>query len=76
MEYKEVPPLPFVCQECMKTAAGVDCYECDHAGERWSLSKLDELRLKEKSLEKAIQRYQDQLYKVKRQIEGLENGNS
>lgn len=51
-----------------------DCGVCDHALERWHLSQADELRLKKKGLEKAIERYQRQIAEIERQLEGMTNG--
>ena len=60
MEYIEINPLPQVCQEC-EVAREVDCGSCDHAGERWILSREDELWLMRKAKIKAIQRLQRDL---------------
>lgn len=46
MEWIEADPLPPACQDCQEE----DCYNCDHAGERWTLSQADELRIKRKGL--------------------------
>lgn len=64
MEWIEADPLPPACQE-------EDCYNCDHAGERWTLSQADELR---KGLMKAIERLQRQVKAIDAELEGLENG--
>ena len=65
MEWIEADPLPKVCQECQEE----DCWECDHAGERWYLSKLDELKVKRKGLEKALERLQRQIAQLDKEIE-------
>ena len=54
MEWIEVGPMPTVCQDCQEE----DCYNCDTAGERWQLSRNDELKLRRKQLVKAINRLQ------------------
>ena len=70
MEWIEADPLPPVCQDCQEE----DCYNCDHAGERWTLSQADELRIKRKGLMKAIERLQRQVKAIDAELEGLENG--
>ena len=70
MEWIEADPLPPVCQNCQEE----DCYNCDHAGERWTLSQADELRIKCKGLLKAIERLQRQVKAIDAELEGLENG--
>lgn len=42
MNYYEVEQLPEVCLTCEEE----DCYNCDHALERWEMSKLDRLKMK------------------------------
>lgn len=64
MEWIEANPLPEACQNCQEE----DCYNCDHAGERWYLSKEDELHLRRKGLQKAIDRLQRQLEAIDRQL--------
>ena len=54
MEWIEVGPMPTVCQDCQEE----DCYNCDTAGERWQLSRNDELKLRRKQLVNAINRLQ------------------
>lgn len=53
MEYAERSPLPEVCQACREP----DCWECDHAGERWILGERDRQRLSRKLAEQAITRH-------------------
>ena len=57
MEWIEVGPMPTVCQDCQEE----DCYNCDTAGERWQLSRNDELKLRRKQLVKAINRLQHEI---------------
>ena len=52
MEYIENSVAPAACIEC----DAKDCYECDHAGERWQLTELSKLLLKRKAKENAIKR--------------------
>ena len=70
MEWIEANPLPAVCQNCQED----DCYNCDYAGERWTLSKADELRVKRKMLVKAIERLERQVKAIDAELEVLENG--
>ena len=64
MEWLETTPLPRVCQECIAD----DCYNCDHAGERWYPAKADELKLRRKGLLKAIERLQRKVAELDREI--------
>lgn len=54
MEWVEADPIPKACMDCQEE----DCYNCDAAGERWQLSRNDELKLRRKQLVKAINRLQ------------------
>lgn len=54
MEWIEADLLPKACMDCQEE----DCYNCDTAGERWQLSRNDELKLRRKQLVKAINRLQ------------------
>ncbi len=51
MEWIEVE-LPEACKECQEE----DCYNCDHAGERWQLSPEDQARIRCRLAEKAAER--------------------
>lgn len=68
MEYFEVHPLPAVCRGCEDLCCG----DCDHALERWTLSRRDELILRRKGLEQAMGRLQRQLAEVERELALLE----
>ena len=70
MEWIEADPLPAVCQNCQEE----ECYNCDYAGERWTLSQADELRVGRKGLLKAIERLQRQVKAIDAELEVLENG--
>ena len=70
MEWIEANPLPAVCQNCQEE----ECYNCDYAGERWTLSKADELRVRRNGLLKAIERLQRQVKAIDAELEVLENG--
>ena len=50
MDFIEATPLPTECRCCQEP----DCYSCDHASKRWTLSKKQELLLLRKLKEKAI----------------------
>ncbi len=64
MEWIEANPLPEMCQSCSEG----DCYNCDYAGSRWCLSREDTLRLRQKALQKAIDRLQEQLKIVEKDL--------
>ena len=67
MEWIEADPLPVACLRCRHE----DCYNCDHAGERWLLKREDELRLKRKMLTRAILRLQRQIEAIDRELETI-----
>ena len=69
MEWLEANPLPVVCENCEEE----DCYNCDHAGERWYLSERDELLLQKKAKEQAIRRLQRQIQEIDNKLAALEN---
>lgn len=54
MEWIEANPIPQACMDCQEE----DCYNCDTAGERWKLSREDELKVQRKQLVKAKERLQ------------------
>lgn len=70
MEWIEADPLPAVYQNCQEE----ECYNCDYAGERWTLLQADELRVRRKGLLKAIERLQRQVKAIDAELEVLENG--
>ena len=70
MKWIEANTLPAVCQNCQEE----ECYNCDYAGERWTLSQADELRVRRKGLLKAIERLQRQVKAIDAELEVLENG--
>ena len=72
LEYIEANPLPAVCVNCQEE----DCYNCDYAGERWTLSQADELRVRRKGLLKAIDRLQRQVKAIDEELQALEDKNS
>ena len=74
MNYIEANPIPLACQKCEESGVVGDCGSCDNAGERWYLSRRDELLLKRKGLLKAIERYERQIDAIDRELEGLKNG--
>mgnify|MGYP000006686172 CR=1 FL=1 len=49
-----------------------DCYNCDHASKRWTLSKKQELLLLRKLKEKAILRFKRQIEEIDYQIAMME----
>ena len=70
MEWMEANPLPPERVNCKEE----DCYNCDYAGERWTLSRADELRVRRKGLLKAIERLERQVKAIDAELEGLDNG--
>ena len=68
MDFIEATPLPTECRCCQKT----DCYNCDHASKRWTLSKKQELLLLRKLKEKAILRFKRQIEEIDYQIAMME----
>lgn len=60
MEWIEADPIPEACVNCQEE----DCYNCDTAGERWQLSRVDELKLRRKQLVKAIERLQREIHAI------------
>lgn len=71
MEWIEANPLPPECVGCQE-----DCYNCDYAGKRWTLSQADELRIRRKGIVKAIERLQRQLDAIDAELEVLGNDRS
>ena len=65
MNWLERKPLPIACVECKEE----NCYNCEHAGDRWCLSKQDELRTRRKLLVKSIERMQKQVAENDRELE-------
>lgn len=68
MKWIEANPLPEECQNCKD---GV-CYNCDHAGKRWYLSKKDDLLLHRKTILRTITRMQKQIEEIDRELALLE----
>ena len=49
-----------------------DCSSCDYALDRYYLSREDELRVRKKGLQKAIERLQRQIAEIDKELEGVE----
>ena len=49
-----------------------DCGSCDYALDRYYLSREDELRIRKKALQKAIDRLQRQIAEIDKELEGVE----
>lgn len=49
-----------------------DCGSCDYAGERWQLSRRDELTLLKKGKLKAIERLQREIAAIDKELASLE----
>ena len=60
-------PIPEVCEICQQQ----DCYNCDTAGERWYLSREDELRVVRKGLIKAVARLKKRIEEIDRELDDL-----
>ena len=63
MEWLEAA-LPAECQTCQEE----ECYNCDYVGERWQVSREDELLLRRTGLVKAIERLQRQIDDIDREL--------
>ena len=68
LNYKERNPLPPICVNCQEE----DCYECDYALDRWELDPADELRLRKKLKQRAIERMEREIAEIDRQLVELE----
>lgn len=60
MNWIESETIPAACRDCTEG----DCYNCDAAGERWHLSREDELRVRRKQMVRAIERLQRKIYSI------------
>lgn len=60
MNWIESETIPAACRDCTEE----DCYNCDAAGERWHLSREDELRVRRKQMVRAIERLQRKIYSI------------
>ena len=68
MKWIEADTVPEECQACK----GGICYNCDHAGKRWFLSRKDDLLMRRKMLLQAISRTQKQIEKIDRELALME----
>ena len=48
----------------------MDCGSCDYAGDRFYYSREDELRIRKKGLQKAIERLQRQIAEIDKELAG------
>ncbi len=62
MEWIEAEPLPEICADCQWD----ECYNCDHAGERWQLSEVDNLMVTRTLLIKQIGRLQQKVNAIEK----------
>lgn len=60
MDWIEVDPIPAACRSCHVG----DCYNCDTAGERWQLSREDELKVRRKQMARAVERLQHKIFSI------------
>lgn len=72
MKWKEIYPLPGVCQGCKQE----DCYNCEYAGQRWSLSREEELKMRRKMLVRAIERLQRQVQEIDKEMMQMDSSMS
>ena len=49
----------------------LDCSSCDYALDRFYLPREEELRIKKKGLQKAIERLQRQIEEIDKELEGV-----
>ena len=68
MQWIEVDETPDDCKNCGQE----DCYNCDIAGERWVLSKEDELRTKRRLMVRAVERLERKIAEIDVQLEELQ----
>ncbi len=71
MEWKEADGLPAVCENCSEE----DCYNCDHARERWTLSPREALILRRKGLTNAVMRLLRQIQSIDEELQTLSSSN-
>lgn len=60
MAWIEVNLIPAACRSCQEE----DCYNCDTAGERWQLSREDELKVRRKQMVRAVERLQRKIFSI------------
>ena len=72
MKWKEIYPLPGVCQGCKQE----DCYNCEYTGQRWSLSREEELKMRRKMLVRAIERLQRQVQEIDKEMMQMDSSMS
>jgi len=68
MQWIEADETPDDCKNCEQE----DCYNCDIAGERWVLSKADELRTTRKLMARAVERLERKIAEIDEQLEKLQ----
>ena len=62
--------MPEECKNCMED----DCYNCDIAGKRWSLSGAEELRINRMHMARAIARLQRKIAAIDAELEKMREG--
>lgn len=67
MRWIEKVSIPKTCETCQEQ----DCYNCDTAGERWYLSREDELKVIRKGLLRAVERMKVRIEEIDRELEIL-----
>lgn len=64
MEWLEVNQIPQACSDCKQE----DCYNCDVAGQRWTLTEEKALLAKRKLLMHAIRRIEREIAEIDTQL--------
>lgn len=67
MKWLECDPLPAKSQSCPE----VECYNCDIAGERWTLSQEDDLRTRRALKLRAIERLKREVAEIDAKLQAL-----
>ena len=67
MKWLECDPLPAKCQSCREE----ECYNCDIAGERWTLSQEDDLRTRRALKLRAIERLKREVAEIDAKLRAL-----
>ena len=69
MEWLEANPIPEECKGCREE----DCYNCDTAGKRWTISAEAELRSNRMIMVHAVERLQRKVAAIDAELEALHN---
>lgn len=64
MEWLEEYPIPDECKDCQEE----ECYNCDAAGKRWTLSNEDALRTRRALMIRAMKRLERQIAAIDKEL--------